>query len=73
MNVKIAETPEIKEFLRVVNGLDQSGGDTRTKEIAHRIVTDLFKTIDALNITPDEFWAQLATSTISALRAKRDS
>jgi catechol 1,2-dioxygenase len=54
---KISEAPENKEFVRVVNGLDQSGGDARTKEITHRIVTDLFKTIDALDIKPDEFWA----------------
>ena len=57
MTIKIAETPEIEEFLRAVSELDQTGGDRRTKEIVHRIVTDLFKTIDAFEITPDEFWA----------------
>jgi catechol 1,2-dioxygenase len=60
MGIKIAETPEIKDFVRVVSGLDQSGGDARTKEIAHGIVTDLFKTIDALDIKPDEFWAAVS-------------
>jgi Catechol dioxygenase N terminus len=69
--VKIAETPEIEEFLRVVSGLDQSGGDPRTKKIAHRIVTYLFKTIDDLDITPDEFWA--AVSYINDLSASSEA
>ena len=71
MSVKIAETPENEQFLRVVSGLDQSGGEPRMKEIVHRIVRDLFKTIDALDITPDEFWT--AVSYINDLGASSEA
>ena len=60
MSVKIFNRPDIQEFLKTLSGLDQSGGNPRVKEITHRIVSDLFKAIDDLNITPDEYWAGIA-------------
>src|SRR5699024_1939387 len=50
----------VQDFLRLVAGLDYAGGSPRVKEIVHRIVSDLYKTIEDLNITPDEFWAGIA-------------
>lgn len=60
MTVKIFDTPEVQNFIRLATGLDYEGGDARTKEIVFRIVTDLFKTIEDLDITPDEYWAGIA-------------
>lgn len=60
MSVHIAQTPEVQDFLRLASGLNQPGGNPRTKQIVHRILSDLFKTIDDLNITSDEYWAGIA-------------
>ncbi|MDO4232004.1 MAG: catechol 1,2-dioxygenase [Lautropia sp.] len=60
MSVKIFDTAEVQQFLRLASGLEQECGDPRTKQIVHRIVSDLFKTIEDLNITSDEYWAGIA-------------
>src|SRR3546814_1662801 len=40
MTVKIFDTQEVQDFLRNVAGLDQAGGDPRTKQIMHRVLSD---------------------------------
>lgn len=60
MTVKIFDQPEIKDFLSNIAGLDQKEGDPRTKQIIHRLMSDLFKAIDDLDITPDEYWTGIA-------------
>jgi catechol 1,2-dioxygenase len=60
MSVKIFNRPDIQEFLITVSGLDKHDGNTRIKQITNRILSDLFKAIDDLNITPDEYWAGIA-------------
>lgn len=60
MSAHIYDTPEVQDFLRLASGLDQSGGNPRTKQIVHRILSDLFKTIEDLEITSDEYWAGVA-------------
>ncbi|PZU18878.1 MAG: catechol 1,2-dioxygenase [Shinella sp.] len=60
MTVKIFDRPDIQEFLNTVSGYDKTDGNPRVKQITHRIVSDLFKAIDDLNITPDEYWAGIA-------------
>ncbi|KAB2905537.1 MAG: catechol 1,2-dioxygenase [Burkholderiaceae bacterium] len=60
MATKIFNTPEVQDFLRLASGLGQDGGNPRTKEIVHRILSDVFKAIDDLNITSDEYWAGVA-------------
>ncbi|MBB4105980.1 catechol 1,2-dioxygenase [Allorhizobium borbori] len=60
MTVKIFDRPDIQEFLNTVSGYDKADGNPRVKQITHRIVSDLFKAIDDLNITPDEYWAGIA-------------
>lgn len=57
MGVKITDTSEVRDFLRIASGLTATGGNPRVKQIVHRILLDLFKTIEDLDITPDEFWA----------------
>jgi len=60
MTAKIFNTAEVQDFLRLASGLDQGGGNPRTKQIVHRILSDLFKTIEDLEITSDEYWAGVA-------------
>ncbi|OFS88637.1 catechol 1,2-dioxygenase [Oligella sp. HMSC05A10] len=60
MSVKLFDTKEVQDFLKIACGLTYEGGNPRTKEIIHRIVSDLYKTIEDLNIAPDEFWAGIA-------------
>lgn len=57
MSVKIFDTPEVQDFLKIASGLTYEGGNPRTKEIVYRILSDLYKAIEDLNITPDEYWA----------------
>ncbi|WP_290872861.1 dioxygenase [Aquabacterium sp.] len=45
------------ELLARVNTSHQGGGSERVRAISARIVGDLFKAIDDLDIQPDEFWA----------------
>ncbi|WP_229296860.1 hypothetical protein [Herbaspirillum sp. CAH-3] len=49
MTAKISDTPEVEDFLRLASGLEQDGGNPRTRKIAHRILSDLFKAIEDLN------------------------
>lgn len=60
MSVKIFDSQEVQDFLRTAAGLTNEGGSPRAKEIVHRIISDLFKAIDDLNITSDEYWAGIA-------------
>ena len=60
MSVRIFDTPDVQDFLKTIAGLGIDGGNPRTKQIMHRIVSDLFKVIEDLDITPDEYWAAVA-------------
>lgn len=60
MSVHIFNTSEVQDFLRLASGLGQDGGSPRVKEITHRILSDLFRTIEELNISSDEYWAGIA-------------
>lgn len=56
MSVKVFETREVQDLLKAATNVDSDGGNTRFKQIAHRLLSDLFKAIDDLDITPDEVW-----------------
>ena len=45
-----------QELLDLVNNSKVAPGNERVRQITQRIVSDLFKTIDDLDVTPDEFW-----------------
>jgi catechol 1,2-dioxygenase len=60
MTVQIFKTNEVQDFLKLASGLTQTGGNPRTKTIIHRILSDLFKAIEDLDITSDEYWAGVA-------------
>lgn len=59
-DVKIFDTPDVQNFIVLVSGLEQDGGNPRVKQIMRRIVSDLYKMIEDLDITSDEYWQAVA-------------
>jgi catechol 1,2-dioxygenase len=57
MSVKVIDTKEVEALLTAAANLEDKNGDARFKQIVHRLLSDLFKAIDDLDITPDEVWA----------------
>lgn len=55
--VKIAENPEALEFAREISGLNSDDGNPRVKQIIHRLISDIFRLMDDLDMRPEEFWA----------------
>src|SRR5437667_125995 len=45
-----------QELLKLVETTQAADGNERVRRIVGRVVADLFKAIDDLDITPDEFW-----------------
>jgi catechol 1,2-dioxygenase len=60
MSDSLIETREVQSLLTKVAGLDHDRGDQRLKQIVHRVVSDLFRTIDEFDIQPDEFWSAMS-------------
>ena len=65
MTESLLNTQEVKDLLAKVSGLTNGGGNPRLKNIIHRVVSDLFRTIEDFDVQPDEFWS--AVSYITAL------
>lgn len=57
MTTRISHQPELQQFFRQAAGLDNTGGNPRTKEIVLRILQETARIIEDLQITDDEFWA----------------
>ncbi len=57
----------VQQLLDRVNTVKVTEGNPRVRAIVARVVSDLFKTIDEMDVTPDEFWA--ATDWLSRLGA----
>ncbi len=57
MSVHTFNTEEVQNLLRTACNLDGQDGNARFKQILHRLLSDLFKAIDDMDITPDEVWA----------------
>jgi len=51
MSAKVFETKEVQDLLK------GGSGNARFQQIVYRLLGDLFKAIDDLDITPDEVWA----------------
>jgi catechol 1,2-dioxygenase len=60
MTDSLMETRAVKELLMKVSGLNDDGGNLRMKRIVHRVVGDLFRTIEEFDIQPDEFWTAMS-------------
>jgi catechol 1,2-dioxygenase len=57
MSVKVFDTKEAQDLLKAATNLGSQDGNARAKEIVSRLLGDLFKAIDDLDMTPDEIWA----------------
>src|SRR3954471_2105017 len=57
MSAKVFDTKEVQDLLKAAANLGSQEGNARAKQIVNRLLGDLFKAIDDLNITPDEIWA----------------
>ena len=60
MSDSLLNTEPVKDLLRKVSGLDNDNGDARLKRIVHRLVSDLFRTIEEFEVQPDEFWSAMS-------------
>ncbi len=60
MPKNIARGEQTERLLDQVAGITNSGGDPRTKQIVRRIVSDLYRTIGDLDVTPNEYWAAIS-------------
>src|ERR1700732_1515062 len=56
---ELLETRDVQNLLSKVSGLGNDKGDERLKRIVHRVVSDLFKTIEEFDVQPDEFWSAM--------------
>lgn len=56
-SVNVFDSKEVQDLLRAAVNLRSLDGHARAKQIAHRLLSDLFKAIDDLDMTPDEVWA----------------
>jgi catechol 1,2-dioxygenase len=54
--VKVFGTKEVQDLLKAASNLDSQVGSDRTKQIIHRLLSDLFKAVDDLDMTPEEIW-----------------
>ncbi|SAL31748.1 catechol 1,2-dioxygenase [Caballeronia choica] len=57
MSVKVFDTKEVQDLLAAAANLGSQDGNARAKQIVQRLLGDLFKAIDDLDMTPDEIWA----------------
>jgi catechol 1,2-dioxygenase len=57
VSVKVFDTKEVQDLLSAAVNLGSEEGDGRAKQITHRLLSDLFKAIDDLDMTPDEILA----------------
>lgn len=56
MTVKISHTPDVQRFFEKVVGLDNDRGSPRFKQIMLRVLSDLSRLVEELEVTDDEFW-----------------
>jgi catechol 1,2-dioxygenase len=56
----LLDTREVQNLLTKVSGIGNDKGDARVKRIVHRVVSDLFKTIEEFDVQPDEFWSAMS-------------
>lgn len=57
MNTEVFNTKEVQDLLTAATNIAGQEGNARFKQVLHRLLSDLFKAIDDLDITPDEVWA----------------
>jgi len=60
MSDSLMETRAVQHLLMKVSALGEVGGNLRLKRIVHRVVGDLFRTIEDFDVQPDEFWEAIS-------------
>lgn len=70
MTKNIARSEQTERLLDQVAGVSHREGDPRTKQIVRRVVSDLFRTLEDLDVTADEYWA--AVSYMTSLGQSRE-
>jgi len=60
MTKSLVDSPEVQNLLDRVAGLDGDGGNARLKAVVRRVASDIFRAIDDLDISPDEFWTAVS-------------
>ncbi|OMQ39227.1 catechol 1,2-dioxygenase [Pseudomonas putida] len=71
MTVKISQLPALQQFFREASGLDNSEGDPRCKQIVFRLLQEVARVIEDLQISDDEFWG--AVDYVNRLGAKNEA
>lgn len=56
MTVKVSHAPEVQTLFQEACGLNNDAGSARLKQLMQRIIGDIAKTIEDLEVTEDEFW-----------------
>ena len=57
MSTTISQRPDVQAFLRIASNLDREDGNPRLKQVVHRLLSDVFRMVEDLDLTPDEVWA----------------
>ncbi len=60
MSENLVERSDVEALLSKASNLGSPGGNQRLKAITHRLLRDLFQTIEDFDIQPDEFWAAVS-------------
>jgi catechol 1,2-dioxygenase len=63
--MSLLNSQDVTDLLTKVSGLNNDVGNPRLKRIMHRVVSDLYRIIEDLDVQPDEFWS--AVSYLTAL------
>ena len=56
----IARSEYTEKLLDRISGLNGKAGNPRIKAVVRRVVSDLFRAIEDLDVQPDEFWAAVS-------------
>lgn len=60
MSESLLERNDVEALLAKVSNLGEDNGNKRVKAIVHRVVSDMFRTIEDFDIQPDEFWSAVS-------------
>jgi catechol 1,2-dioxygenase len=71
MTVTISQLPQLQQFFREASGLDNNAGDPRHKQIVFRLLQEVARVIEDLQISDDEFWG--AVDYVNRLGAKNEA
>lgn len=71
MTVKISQTPELQAFFKEVGGANSDQGSPRAKQLLLRLVNEVARIVEDLEVTDDEFWA--AVDYLNRLGARNEA